>query len=96
MAEITPKNLTAQLSYRAAGNPPAAGLETTISNCFPGLEVDFRNLWTRLFEGLQFQEATGTVLEATRPELSHLVGLDLIAVEIEKDGQPGASPCRER
>ena len=29
----------------AAGNPPSTLPDSAISNCFPGLEFDFRNLW---------------------------------------------------
>ena len=31
--------------------------ETAISNCFPGLECDFRNVWRRIFEGIVLHEA---------------------------------------
>ena len=41
---IEAKNLTAQLQYRGAGNPPGMHPYSAISNCFPGLEMDFRNV----------------------------------------------------
>ena len=39
---ISPRNLTAQLYHRAAGNPPSTLPDSAISNCFLGLEFDFR------------------------------------------------------
>jgi hypothetical protein len=60
--EIEPKNLTAQLAYRGRGNPISTHVSTAISNCFPGLETDFRNVWRHLFAGLEFHEATNQVL----------------------------------
>ncbi len=48
---IDPANRTAQLQYRAAGNPPSTQPHSAISNCYPGLEFDFRNVWRRMFEG---------------------------------------------
>ena len=54
---IEPRNLAAQLHYRAAGNPPSTLPESAISNCFPGLEFDFRNIWRRVFEGIEIHEA---------------------------------------
>ncbi len=54
---IEPKNRTAQLAYTARGNPPAVSPAAAISNCFPGLEFDFRNIWKNLFEGVETHEA---------------------------------------
>src|SRR5262249_9636119 len=48
-------NLTAQraqLAYRGRGNPPMSHPMSAISNCFPGLEFDFRNIWRRIFVGI--------------------------------------------
>lgn len=59
---IDPANRTAQLQYRAAGNPPSSQPHSAISNCFPGLEFDFRNVWRRLFEGIEMHEADNYVL----------------------------------
>jgi hypothetical protein len=61
---IEPRNLTAQLHHRAAGNPPSTLPDSAISNCFPGLEFDFRNIWRRVFEGIEIHEATGLVVRA--------------------------------
>ena len=62
MKKLDPMNLTAQLRYRAAGNPPASLSTTAISNCFPGLEFDFRNVWKRIFVGLEMHEADNYVV----------------------------------
>jgi hypothetical protein len=59
---IEPRNLTAQLHHRAAGNPPSTLPESAISNCFPGLEFDFRNVWRRVLEGIELHEASGLVV----------------------------------
>ena len=61
---IEPRNLTAQLHHRAAGNPPSTLPDSAISNCFPGLEFDFRNIWRRVFEGIEIHEASGFVVRA--------------------------------
>jgi hypothetical protein len=51
-----------QLSYRAAGNPPGTLPTTAISNCFPGLELDFRNVWKKLFVGIEMHESDNLVI----------------------------------
>jgi hypothetical protein len=79
MKKINPKNLTAQLHYRAAGNPPSSLPDSAISNCFPGLEFDFRNIWRRLFEGIELHEADNYVVKA-EGELHRLEGHRLVRV----------------
>ena len=74
-------NLTAQLHYRGTGNPIAVLPRTAISNCFPGLEFDFRNLWRRAFNGIILIENNNYVLEATDPKLEYLKGHRLVAIE---------------
>jgi hypothetical protein len=76
---IQPRNLTAQLHHRAAGNPPSTLPESAISNCFPGLEFDFRNVWRRIFEGIEIHEANGLVVRAAG-DLARLEGRLLLAV----------------
>lgn len=56
-------NLTAQLHYRGKGNPVSVLPRTAISNCFPGLELDFRNLWRRAFQGIVLIENNNYVIE---------------------------------
>jgi hypothetical protein len=74
-------NLTAQLHYRGTGNPIAVLPRTAISNCFPGLELDFRNLWRRVFEGIILIENNNYVIAAEDPKLEYLVGHRLVAIE---------------
>jgi len=76
---IEPINLAAQLHHRAVGNPPSTLPDSAISNCFPGLEFDFRNIWRRLFEGIELHEASGFVVGAD-PALSELAGRYLVQV----------------
>lgn len=57
MPTIKPTNVTAQLLHVARGNPPSVSASSAISNCFPGLEFDFRNTWKNLFEGIELHEA---------------------------------------
>src|SRR5205085_3739852 len=57
-------NLTAQLSHRADGNPPCTLPNSAISNSFPGLECDFRNVWRRIFEGIVLHESDNYVVSA--------------------------------
>lgn len=80
---LTPSNLTAQLHYRGKGNPVSVLPRTAISNCFPGLEFDFRNLWRRAFQGIVLIENNNYVIEAD-DALAHLVHHRLVAI----DGKP--------
>jgi hypothetical protein len=81
---IAPKNRTAQLAYDAAGNPPSAHPRSAISNSYPGLEMDFRNAWKRVLEGIVLHEAANLVVEVTAaapPEAAGLVGMWLQSVD---------------
>ncbi|MBN8249409.1 MAG: hypothetical protein J0L84_18440, partial [Verrucomicrobia bacterium] len=60
---LTPRNLSAQLHYAAAGNPASSRPVSSIANCTPGLEVDFRAVWRRMFKGLVLREWDNLVLE---------------------------------
>lgn len=62
MTSIKPKNLTAQLHYRGAGNPPQSHPIAAVGNFFPGLEFNFLNVWKRLFIGIELLETGGEVL----------------------------------
>ncbi len=88
---IEPTNLTAQLHHRAAGNPPSTLPDAAVSNCFPGLEFDFRNAWRRLLEGIVLHESSGFVV-ATAPEHDRLAGRLLVSVA----GFPTVMEVRER
>ncbi|PKB18454.1 hypothetical protein [Flavobacterium sp. 5] len=76
---LVANNLTAQLHYRGTGNPIAVLPRTAISNCFPGLEFDFRNLWRRAFNGIVLIENNNYVLECD--EIYKLKGHRLVAIE---------------
>lgn len=78
---LTPANLSAQLAYQARGNPPGTMPNSAISNCFPGLEFDFRNLWTRMFVGLRMHESINYVVAAEDPKYQHLVGHRVLKVD---------------
>jgi hypothetical protein len=91
MAEIDPKNLTALLHFRGTGNPPTTTPATAISNCFPGLEFDFRNIWRRLFVGIVLHEADNLVVsvDAGAPaEVKAVVDKRLVSV----NGVPVTAP----
>src|SRR5262245_33950554 len=53
--KIYPRNLTALAAYVVAGNPAVTRPEDAVANCFPGLEMDVRNLDRRFFPGLVFE-----------------------------------------
>jgi hypothetical protein len=55
-ARIAKDALLEQAAYRAAGNPPGTLATTAISNCFPGLEFDFRNAWRKVFVEAELHE----------------------------------------
>jgi hypothetical protein len=80
--KLTPTNLSA-ISYHAQGNPPVSHPSSAISNAFPGLEMDFRNVWRRVFIGIVLHEADNIVvdIDANAPaKLRALVGQRLISV----------------
>lgn len=84
---LDPTNLTAQFQHRGRGNPPSVIPLAAISNCFPGLEFDFRNVWRRVFEGIVLHEASGLVVDVdpgVPAEITALRGNQLISV----DGDP--------
>lgn len=73
-------NLTAQLHYQGQGNPLSVLPRTAISNCFPGLEFDFRNLWRRAFRGIVLIENNNLVVEADPPH-ADLKDCRLVAID---------------
>jgi hypothetical protein len=78
---IQPRNLTAQLSYRGRGNPPVSHPSSAISNCFPGLEFDFRAIWRRSFVGIVLSENNNYVVAIEDPKFKHLKGCRLLTIE---------------
>jgi len=82
MSEPKPLNLTAQLNYRARGNPPNSLTTSAISNCFPGLEFDFRAIWRRILVGIVIIENNNYVIDADTPELrDELMGHRLLRID---------------
>src|SRR5260370_593400 len=90
---LTPKNLSAQISYEAKGNPISSRPVTSVANCCPGLEVDFRAVWRRLFQGIELREYDNLVVNVDKDcdavvrrhgvsklKPSHLVGRRLLRV----------------
>jgi hypothetical protein len=61
--KLTPRNLSAQLNYEAAGNPISSRPVTAVANCCPGLEVDFRAVWRRMFKGIVLREYDNLVVD---------------------------------
>ncbi len=53
--KVFPRNLTARAACRVSGNPVVTRPEDAVANCFPGLELDVRNLDRRFFPGLVFE-----------------------------------------
>ena len=85
-SKLEPTNRTAQLHHRGEGNPYSVLSRSAISNCFPGLEFDFRNLWRRAFEGIVLLESNNYVVAAELPQHQDLVGRRLLFI----DGKPTA------
>ncbi|HJU38342.1 MAG TPA: hypothetical protein VJ724_02125 [Tahibacter sp.] len=79
--KLKPGNLTAQLHHRGTGNPASVLPRSAISNCFPGLEFDFRNLWRRTFEGIVLVENNNYVVAAEDPKYDDLVTRRLLRVD---------------
>jgi hypothetical protein len=87
-AGLTPRNRSAQLHYRALGNPVSTQPEAAVANCCPGLEVDFRAVWRRLFTGIVLREYDNLVMDIDRgvtdPRITALKGHRLLRVN-DKD-----------
>lgn len=81
---LTPRNLSAQLHYVAAGNPVSTRPLTSVSNCTPGLEFDMRAVWRRVFIGIELREYDNLVVRmdpaAKGPKLRDLAGHRLLRV----------------
>lgn len=98
---IEAKNLTAQLQYRAAGNPPSTLPHTAISNAFPGLEMDFRNVWKLILVGIELHESSNLVVAVEKgapPEARKLVkgnGYRLLRVEGVEVTVPVTGPMQD-
>jgi hypothetical protein len=83
---IAARNRTArarQLAYRGVGNPPVSHPTSAISNCFPGLESDFRNAWRRAFVGIVLTEHNNFVVRAEDPQYGDLLHCRLLAIKLD-------------
>jgi hypothetical protein len=89
---LTPRNRTAQLLYAAAGNPESSRPTTSVANCCPGLEVDFRAVWRRMLEGIVLREHDNLVVEADPGQVDDegrsLAGHRLLRIRLPGGGAP--------
>lgn len=53
--KIFPRNLTARAAYIVPGNPTSSRPEAAVDNCYPGLEMDARNIQKFFIPGLYFE-----------------------------------------
>jgi hypothetical protein len=79
--KIDPRNRMAQLLHRSAGNPSNSLPSSAISNCFPGLEFDFKAFWRRAFVGIVLQEWDNYVVEIEDPRYDGLKHHRLLKVD---------------
>jgi hypothetical protein len=80
---LTPRNLSAQVNFEALGNPISSRPITSVANCCPGLEIDFRGAWRRMFKGLVLREYDNLVVDVDPgcpPEIARLKGHRLLRV----------------
>lgn len=76
---IAYKDYKAQLHYKGKGNPFCILPSAAISNCFPGLEFDFKNLWIRTFEGIELSENNNYVMN-TEKDFNQLMHRRLVGI----------------
>src|SRR5580698_10391664 len=70
-SKFIPLNATAARRQQyVTGNPVSTRLESGVGNCFPGLEMDLRNLERRFFPFLEVDFVQGM-------SLAQVVGVDL-------------------
>lgn len=89
---MTPRNLTARAAYRVPGNPDNTRLDGSVGNCFPGLEMDVRDLDRRFFPGLVFN-AVRVPLDPAPEAPKNTQGFHLVFVDYFYDPMlPDDSP----
>jgi Ferritin-like len=86
--KIFPRNLTAQADYLVPGNPVISRPEDAVANCFPGLELDVRNLDRRFFPGLVFNFVAPVSDEV--PGMHY--GAKLVYIDVPEDPDLGLDP----
>ena len=84
---------SAQISYEAKGNPISSRPVTSVANCCPGLEVDFRAVWRRLFKGIELREYDNLVIKVGK-DCDKVVKRDRRQAEAEQARR--ASPAARR
>jgi hypothetical protein len=85
-SRIIALNLPAKASQEVAGNPVISRLESAIANCFPGLEIDHRNLDRRFFPGLIFEFVSNSSVNPDSNSFgARLVGIDLSDPDVPKE-----------
>ncbi len=77
---LRPLNLSAQLHYEAVGNPISSRPVTIVANCCPGLEVDFRAVWRRMFKGIVLREYDNLVVDVDPGFKSRKSGASKVSV----------------
>ena len=86
-ADLVARNLSAQrhhdVNFVARGNPVSTRPVSSVANCTPGLEVDFRAVWRRLLEGIVLREWDNLVVDVTEPSLAHLKGCRLLRISYD-------------
>lgn len=88
-SRLVPRNASAwgaaqrasQLHHAAAGNPVSTRAVTSVGNCTPGLEVDFRAVWRRVFTGILLREYDNLVMAIEDPQHEDLHFHRLLRVE---------------
>jgi hypothetical protein len=88
---LKPRNLSAQIRYEAAGNPVSSRPVTSVANCSPGLEVDFRAVWRRMFKGIVLREYDNLVADVDPrlqdPRKRRLKGQRLLRIRLPQSGR---------
>jgi hypothetical protein len=80
ISKIFPRNLTANADYMIRGNPVNSRLEKGVSNCYPGLEFDHRNLENHFFPNLEFE----LHMDSGVPLLKIIPNQDLVLQRLSK------------
>jgi hypothetical protein len=94
MKKVEPTNLAAQIAYAARGNPPNTQPGSAIANCFPGLEFDFRNIWRRLFVGIELHEALNLVVNVEPGSAAEAAGVTIGHNLVSVAGEPVQLPLQ--
>ena len=85
--QLKPLNRTALINYKPQGNPISSTPSSSVANCCPGLEMDFRAVWRRLFTGITLREYDNLVVTCD-PSLVEKLG-DKLSHKQEGNKQEG-------